>query len=91
MTVRPNGRGQGLTEYILIVALVAVGTIGMVGFFGNDLRALFGMSADSLAGNADVTMRANTSDGTAETKHVVDFAQNNSGTAGTAGGDTGLP
>lgn len=43
-------RGQGMTEYILIVFLVAVAVLGMVGIFGNQVRTLFGMSADALAG-----------------------------------------
>jgi hypothetical protein len=44
-----------MTEAILIVFLVAVGTIGLVGLFGDNIRALFGGSAAALAGNADVS------------------------------------
>lgn len=43
-----------MTEGILIVFLVAVGTIGLVGLFGDNIRALFGASAAAIAGNADV-------------------------------------
>lgn len=50
-------RGQGMTEYILIVALVAIATIGVVTAFGDQLRALFGMSADALAGETSVQSR----------------------------------
>ncbi len=46
--------GQSLTEYAIIVFLIAVGTIGVVGLFGNNLRSLFGASADGLAGEAEV-------------------------------------
>jgi Flp pilus assembly pilin Flp len=56
-----------MTEYIILVALVAVATIGVVGLFGNDLRKLFGMSADALSGSADVAMRADASNDAAET------------------------
>lgn len=80
--------GQGMTEYIILVALVAVATIGVVGLFGNDLRKLFGMSSDALSGSADVAMRADVSNDAAETKHMRDFAQNNSG-AGGGGGPLG--
>jgi Flp pilus assembly pilin Flp len=47
--------GQSMTEGILIVFLVAVGTIGLVGLFGDNIRALFGSSAAAIAGNADVS------------------------------------
>lgn len=53
--------GQGLTEYILIVFLLAVGTLGIVGLFGDNLRQLFGASAQSLAGN-ETTQNGGTSD-----------------------------
>ncbi len=45
-----RGRGQGLTEYVLIVALIAVGAIVFVAAFGNNVRALFARSANVLAG-----------------------------------------
>ncbi len=43
-------RGQNLTEYALITFLVAVGTIGVVGLFGDNLRQLFGTNSEALAG-----------------------------------------
>lgn len=43
-------RGQGMTEYIIIVALVAVMSIAVVTIFGDNVRALFGASANALAG-----------------------------------------
>jgi len=43
-----------MTEGILIVFLVAVGTIGLVGLFGDNIRALFGASAAAIAGNPNV-------------------------------------
>jgi len=44
-------RGQGMTEYIIIVVLLAIALIGVVGFFGDRLRGLFGGSSDALAGS----------------------------------------
>jgi Flp pilus assembly pilin Flp len=46
-----SDRGQGLTEYVLIVALVAIAAIGVVTVFGRDVRELFSATTDSLAGN----------------------------------------
>ena len=43
--------GQGMTEYIIIVALIAIAAIGVVTVFGNNLRVLFTNSANALAGN----------------------------------------
>jgi hypothetical protein len=43
-------RGQGLTENILVIFLVAIALIGIVGFFGADLRILFAKSTDNLSG-----------------------------------------
>ena len=42
--------GQGMTEYIIIVALIAIAAIGVVTVFGDNVRRLFGASADALAG-----------------------------------------
>ncbi len=47
-------RGQGMTEYIIIVALIALAAIGAVSTFGNDLRRLFGMMTNSLSGATNV-------------------------------------
>jgi hypothetical protein len=46
--------GQSLTEVIIIVFLVGVGTIGLVGLFGDNIRGLFGTSSESIAGNTSV-------------------------------------
>jgi Flp pilus assembly pilin Flp len=43
--------GQGLSEYLIIVALVAIAAIGVVTVFGRDVRELFAGTTDSLAGN----------------------------------------
>ncbi len=48
-------RGQGMTEYIIIVALIAIATIGVVTLFGDNIRMLFSASADALSGDTSVT------------------------------------
>ena len=52
-------RGQGMTEYIIIVALVAICAIGIVTVYGDTLRRLFGNSADSLGGNTSMSYSLN--------------------------------
>lgn len=47
-----------MTEVVLIVFLVGIGAIGVVGLFGDNIRALFGGSAAALAGNPDVSNTA---------------------------------
>lgn len=37
-------RGQGMTEYIIIVALIAIAAIGVVTLFGDNIRSLFSSS-----------------------------------------------
>ena len=50
-TLLRSQSGQGLSEYLIIVALVAVAAIGVVSVFGRDIRELFSGTTDSLAGN----------------------------------------
>jgi type IV pilus assembly protein PilA len=44
--------GQGMTEYIIIVALVAIGAIGVYNLFGKTVRDQTSAVAFGLAGNA---------------------------------------
>jgi len=50
-------RGQGLTEYIIIVALIAIAAIGVVTLFGDNIRALFAGASDALAGETNVKVK----------------------------------
>jgi len=49
-------RGQSTTEYILIVVLVAVLSIGIITVFGNQIRDLFRVSTERLGGEDDSTL-----------------------------------
>jgi Flp pilus assembly pilin Flp len=41
-TIRKNAkRGQGMTEYIINVALIAIAAIGIITLFGDNIRRLF--------------------------------------------------
>ncbi|MCD6500051.1 MAG: hypothetical protein J7M25_17300 [Deltaproteobacteria bacterium] len=48
-------KGQGMTEYIIIVALIAIAAIAIITLFGNNIRALFGAASDATTGKTDVT------------------------------------
>ena len=72
-----KARGQGMTEYIIIVALIAIAAIGVITLFGDNIKALFGMSADALAGQTSVSRRTKNSNSTMEKKGLSNFSQNN--------------
>ena len=43
-------RGAAMTEYIIIVALVALGSIAVFSLFGNQIRAVISDSTKKMAG-----------------------------------------
>lgn len=64
--------GQGMTEYIIIVALIAVAAIGVYSYFGQAIRGQTAQMTNELAGGSstagkDAANTANTSAGTAAT------------------------
>ena len=44
--------GQGMTEYIIIVALIAIAAIAVYSFFGDTVRTQVGNMAKELGGSA---------------------------------------
>lgn len=44
-------RGQGMTEYIIIVALIAIAAIAVYQYFGNTVRNQTAAIAQELSGN----------------------------------------
>jgi pilus assembly protein Flp/PilA len=76
-SVRKLRRGQGMTEYIIIVALIAIAAIGVITLFGNNIRRLFGASADALAGETNVANEGKKSSDAVKTKKLQNFGQNN--------------
>ncbi len=77
MKIKYN-RGQGMTEYIIIVALIAIAAIGVVSLFGDNIRALFATADNALAGNEDAS--ANTHEADAQLyghKNLNNFAEDN--------------
>jgi Flp pilus assembly pilin Flp len=61
-------RGQGMTEYIIIVALIAVAAIGTYSLFGKTVRAQSGAMAAALGGDATKAGEANEAGNKAGTK-----------------------
>ncbi|MBP2677426.1 MAG: hypothetical protein H6Q82_491, partial [Deltaproteobacteria bacterium] len=53
-----NRKGQGLTEYIIVVALVAIAGIGIVNIFGNQLRNQFNTIVRAMAGSTTATVES---------------------------------
>ena len=50
--------GQGMTEYIIIVALIAVAAIGVYSFFGQAIRGQMSGMTNELAGKSAATGQA---------------------------------
>lgn len=48
--MRKNQRGQGMTEYILLVALIAIAAIAAVRYFGAKTKEGFETAADAVGG-----------------------------------------
>ncbi|MBI2191787.1 MAG: hypothetical protein HYU36_07375 [Planctomycetes bacterium] len=59
-------KGQSTAEYIIIVALVAIGSIALITIFGNQIREVFRASSEQLSGNnsAQATSQMGTANGT---------------------------
>ena len=43
--------GQGMTEYIIIIAIIAIGAILIVGLFGKQIKGVFTGISGSLSGS----------------------------------------
>lgn len=67
-------RGQGMTEYIIIVALIAIAAIGVFTYFGGTVRAQAAGMAQELAGNdaGQMINRANNQSNQARTQAEKD-------------------
>lgn len=59
MKIQRNQRGQGMTEYIIIVALMAVAAIATYQFFGQTVRDQTAAIAMEVAGNDGTASKNN--------------------------------
>lgn len=62
-----NRRGQGLTEYVIVVALVAIAAIGIVNIFGNQLRNQFSTIITAMSGSSKSKVESLADDAQKET------------------------
>ena len=60
-------KGQGMSEYIIIVALIAIAAIGVYTAFGKTVRGQMAVTAQALGGN-------DTEDARTETENAGDAA-----------------
>ncbi|SEB08611.1 Flp family type IVb pilin [Paraburkholderia sartisoli] len=86
LRIKSRQRGQGMTEYIIIVALIAVSAIGVYSLFGQTIRnQTSGLAQEMSGGNAkgDIS-NAQTNAGNATTngnkkKDMGTYNDNNNG------------
>lgn len=70
--------GQGLTEYIVIVALVAIAAIGLVNIFGNQLRHQLSTIIAAMSGSSvQVTSLATKAKQQTNQRTLKDYASEN--------------
>jgi hypothetical protein len=64
---------------VIIVALIAIATMGVITLFGDNIRRLFGASADALGGDTDLA-NPNTfqADAALTEKNMTNFAAQSS-------------
>lgn len=72
-------RGQGMTEYIIIVALVAIAAIAVYSFFGKSVRGQMASITSQLAGSTGNTgyTQAQTARTNANKEATNQYALNN--------------
>jgi Flp pilus assembly pilin Flp len=78
-----NQAGQGMTEYIIIVALIAVAAIGVYSYFGGTIRAQTAGMAAELAGESAATNQGVARDNSGQ----ADTSAAKKATLGTYGGE----
>lgn len=84
-TIRSSQLGQGMTEYIIIVAMIAIAAIAVYQYFGQTVRNQTAAIAQELAGVDGTTAKGNaqTASGKAETvgntKNTLDDYVNQKG------------
>ncbi|MEI6971471.1 MAG: hypothetical protein WCL44_08115 [bacterium] len=53
-------RGQGMTEYIIIIAIVAIGAIAIIGLFGKQIKNAFHRIGKAVSGEAPAAVVVDT-------------------------------
>ena len=68
-----NKKGQGLIEYLMLVALIAVATIGVVKVVGNNLSKKYENINRALGADGQELKSENASDGALAQKDLSNF------------------
>jgi Flp pilus assembly pilin Flp len=69
--------GQGMTEYIIIVALIAIAAIGIYSFFGDTITDQMGNMTKELSGGAGAAAVYTTNAAAEDQKGMDDFTGSN--------------
>ncbi len=69
--------GQGITEYIIIVALIFIASIGIMTLYGNNLRRIWGVAVNALTGDTNVVNKSITTKPAMIKKDLKNFGQKN--------------
>lgn len=72
MKLFKNQSGQGMTEYIIIVAVIALAGIAAFSYFGKTVRNQTAAMSESLAGNKTAAATAVTAAGTSAGKAATE-------------------
>ena len=64
--------GQGMTEYIIIVALIAVAAIGVYSFFGKTIQAQTAGMAEEMSGGSAATAQAKAKENAGKASSTMD-------------------
>jgi len=76
MKVISNQRGQGLIEYLILVALIAVGSIVLLRSVGQNLNARYADVVHALGGQVEGSRKASSvSENMYRKRDLRDFAQ----------------
>ena len=65
--------GQGMTEYIIIVALIAIALIAIIGLFGGNIKDAFSRSGQALEGTSGKVTTDMGGDGTVAADDMATF------------------
>ena len=68
-----NQKGQSLIEYLIIVALIAVGSIGVVRVLGQNIYGRFANISNALQGNSKAVAMDKVSDSQTKKRDLNDF------------------
>tara|TARA_B100000809_G_scaffold225418_1_gene236360 strand:- start:491 stop:727 length:237 start_codon:yes stop_codon:yes gene_type:complete len=67
--------GQGMTEYIIIIALIAIAGIGAFTFFGDGLKQTIGTVTEELTGTDSTAAAVTSDDRITTTRDMGDFTE----------------